>query len=291
MNLLDDLFKDHYNQGFLTDRENIKPYKYWTKEKLQDEVNKYETRNEFWKKNVSAATTAKNKKLLDELFKNHNNNGYLTREEWIKNSYVIYIYELTKFNRAYIGLTNNILRRDREHLFNFKTSLNKYCKENNIPIPNYKILEKNLNPIEAINKEKYWIDLYKDNGWKLFNIAKPGSLGGNDIVWTKDKLYKLVKQFNTRNEFKKKASGAYSAAVKYKILDDLFKDHINKGLKYKERRFLSFDELQKEANKYLTRMDFQKNDPGSYTKARLNNILDKLFKNHPNQGFKINKNK
>lgn len=42
--------------------------------------------------------------------------------------------------------------------------------------------------------------------------------------WTKESLVKFVKQkkFKTRTEFKKKASGAYSAAWKMKLLDKLF---------------------------------------------------------------------
>jgi hypothetical protein len=40
---MDELFKNHKNQGY-SNKQACKGY--WTKEKLQEEVDKYETRNE-----------------------------------------------------------------------------------------------------------------------------------------------------------------------------------------------------------------------------------------------------
>ena len=273
--LLNELFKNHPNQGLSLDRN---PNNYWTKEKIQKEADKYETRYDFSKKNILAYGAARKRKLVDELFKNHPNKGYLTKEEWIKNSYTIYAYELPIFNKAYIGLTNNIIRRDKEHVFDLKTKLNKFCKENDMPMPKYKILEKNLNPIDAKQQEHYWMNKYKENNWELFNIAKAGSLGGGEIFWTKPKIQNLAKQFKTRMEFKNAAYSAYSAALKYKILDDLFKDDINQGYIYRKKRHLSDEELRIEADKYNTRSEFKEKDPGAYQKAKKNNILNDIFK-------------
>jgi hypothetical protein len=48
----------------------------WTKEKLQEEANKYLTRNDFRKNNINAYSYSKTKKILNELFKTHLNQGY-----------------------------------------------------------------------------------------------------------------------------------------------------------------------------------------------------------------------
>lgn len=48
----------------------------WTIENLQEEVNKYKTRTEFGRNNRNAYLTALNNKMMEELFKNHINNGY-----------------------------------------------------------------------------------------------------------------------------------------------------------------------------------------------------------------------
>jgi hypothetical protein len=54
--------------------------------------------------------------MMDYLFRNHERLGYADVDEWKENSYVIYAYEIKEFNSAYVGLTNDIKRRDREHL-------------------------------------------------------------------------------------------------------------------------------------------------------------------------------
>ena len=144
-------------------------------------------------------------------------------------------------------------------------------------MPKYKILEENLNPIKAKQQEHYWMNKYKEDNWELLNIAKAGALGGTEILWTKPKLKELAKQFKTRMEFKNKASGAYSTALKYKIMDELFDDNFNQGYIYKKSRVLSFEELKKEAEKYKTRTEFQKNDPGAYQKSRKNKLLNDMF--------------
>lgn len=72
--LLNELFKNHPNNGHTKDRNHLG---YWTKEKLQEEVNKNTTRKEFREKYKKVYNMAKEYKLLDELFKNHINNGYL----------------------------------------------------------------------------------------------------------------------------------------------------------------------------------------------------------------------
>ena len=112
--------------------EKKKSNNYWTKEKLQDEANKYETRGNFWKFSPSAASITSTKKWMDELFKNHINDGYLT-----------------------------------------------YRK--------------------------------KDN------------------YWTIDKLQDIVNKYKTRNEFRKNGHSYWTVAHNKKWMDELFKNHTNKG--------------------------------------------------------------
>ena len=230
--ILDELFKNHINNGYNINR---KQNGYWSNENLQLEVDKYKTRYEFRKNNYSAHSQATRHNLLDELFKNHINNGYSDKEEWKEDNYVIYAYKLEKFNKAYIGLTHNIERRDKEHLFNEKTELSKFCKENNLSLPKYKILEENLTSTEAQKQEKYWVDYYKYNGWEMFNISKTGGLGFIKIKWTKKALQKEADKYTTRGDFQKYSSVAYGMALYNKILDELFSNHINNGFKYKNR--------------------------------------------------------
>jgi len=151
----------------------------------------------------------------------------LNIDEWKENSYVIYVYELQAEKMAYVGLTNDIIRRDREHLFDEKETLYKFIKEHNMSYPKYKILEENLKSIDAQKQEKYWLKNYKDNGWLMFNSIKAGALGGNVKIWSKKKLQNEANKYKTRSEFCKKNSSAYVSASNKKLIDELFKDHPN----------------------------------------------------------------
>lgn len=146
--IIDELFKNHINSGY-THKQVVEGY--WTIDTLQEEANKYETRGDFREYNYKAYKRAAHKKLLDKLFKNHKNNGY----KIINNDkYFIYVYELKKFNKAYIGLTNNIHRRDRQHIWCETEKMKIFCKENNISLPKYKILNDKLNSSDAQKKRK-----------------------------------------------------------------------------------------------------------------------------------------
>jgi len=250
--LLDELFKNHPNKGYSTKQKRAG---HWSKEKLQDEVNKYKTREDFYTNNRKAYGAAVRNKLVDELFKNHTNQGYVDKEEWKENSYVIYVYELEKYNKSYVGLTNNVKRRDKEHLFSEKERLIGFCRENDIPLPKYKTLEENLNSTEARKREKFWLNFYKEKGWEMFNIAKAGGLGGSNIKWTKNKLQKEAEKYETRVEFSKNNRNAYVSAYSQGLLDELFKNHINNG--YTDKKISGYwtkEKLQDEANKYGTRL-------------------------------------
>ena len=96
MNILDELFKNHLNNGY-SKKQKISGY--WTQERLQEEADRYKTRREFNKNSKSAYGKAQKMNILDKLFKNHIDHGYINKE--------VYVYELKEFNSAYIGLTKN----------------------------------------------------------------------------------------------------------------------------------------------------------------------------------------
>lgn len=279
-NIIDISFKNKDNNGY-----SKKPNGYWTIEKLQEEIDKYKSRSELRLNNITVYNISYKKKLIDELFKNHPNQGY-SNNYLNKNIYTIYVYELPNFNKCYVGLTNNIKRRDIEHIFNHKDRLNLFLKDNNISLPQYKILEIGLNPINAKKQEQYWINLYKQNNWELFNIAKGGSLGGKSFKWTKEKLLNEVKKYNTRSEFSKNG-GAYNAAIHLKILDELFENHPNNGYTTKQKicGYWTKEKLQNIANT-CNRLEFRKKLDAYNAAIRLN-ILDELFENHINNGRTI----
>ena len=276
-NLIDKLFQNHKNKGYY--KNNKKPG-YWKLDTLQDIVNMCNNRNDFKKNYSSAYNAALKKDLLNILFKNHINQGYIDKDKE-NNNYIVYVYEIINFNKAYVGLTNNIKRRDIEHLFSNKENLILFCKKNNISLPKYKILEQNLKSTEAKNKEKYWFDFYKDNKWEMLNIAKTGSIGGV-YKYSLSQLQKEANKYKTMLDFKKNSDKMYYSAKNRKILNYLFKDHNNKG--YLEDRIWTLDILQENANKYETRKDFRENEFNCYRASYKYKLLEEIFKNHKNKG-------
>jgi hypothetical protein len=287
--LIDELFQNHPNQGFSVKR---KKDEYWTKEKLQIEADKYENRINLKKNNYPAYITSCRKKFIDELFQNHVNNGYLDKENWKENRYIIYAYELLEYKKVYVGLTNNVDRRDKEHLFDEKDALYKFVKENEISYPDYKILEKDLKSTEAQKQEKIWVDYYKNHGWSMFNIIKTGSLGGSIKIWSNKKLQEEANKYKTRGKFFNNSSG-YGVASSKKLMDELFKNHTNQGYTDKQKisGYWTIEKLREIVDKYNTRDEFRKNDNKFWIIAHNRNFMNDLFKNHPNQGYIRNQNK
>ena len=95
--------------------------------------------------------------------------------------------------------------------------------------------------------------------------------------WTLEKLYREVKKYKTRSKFQKGSSGAYDAARRLGILNQICK-HIPKYTGANWNIKWTYKNLCKEALKYKTRSKFQKGSSGAYDAAHKKNILDSICK-------------
>ena len=165
--------------------EIIKPFKYWTYEKCKEEALKYITKKDF-RKYVSSAYNVI-----------HLNNWYhlLSHMKIIGNRYnkCIYAYEFSD-NHVYIGLTYNIDNRNYDHKSNKNSSVYKYTQNINL-IPKIIKLTDYLPVKEAIEKEDYWVNIYKDKNWIVLNRIKTG---GNDEKDIFDRCYGLCRKGDNR---------------------------------------------------------------------------------------------
>ena len=274
--ILDEIFDGHENKGRLISSG-------WTFERVYDVAKKYKTRGEFGDSKDSAAYAfALRNGIIEDVFADHVNIGYATVKELRDNQYTVYVFEFIDTNQAYVGLSNNIDRREREHLTKRREKIFKFCRKNDIKLPKYKILEENINSNEARLKEIYWEDEYKVNGWNMLNSIKPGSLGGAyNRKWTPEALEIEAKKYPNIKEFRIHKDGAYQAALQLGILDDIFKDHVNGG--YIDTTTQTFDKL-KLLVKNLTRKEFREKYINEYSAAVRNKWLDDLFDKHINKG-------
>ena len=219
------------------------------------------------------------------------------RKQYIDDrTYIIYGYFDHETKTCYIGLTNDIHRRHCEHnKKNYRTPhlrqfdiVKQYFVDNNKPLPQPMILEENLNLYEAQDKEEYWEDHYRANGWNLINTGKTGkgtsSLGNIGRKWTKEKIEEVLSQCSTRQEFKYKYSGAYDAAKTF--FNDWYKTYVNEHLPKqtnkgkifkKHKKQYTEDEYMKIINEHPNRTYIYKHHRGLFNFLKEKNLLDTLI--------------
>ena len=99
-----------------------------------------------------------------------------------------------------------IKERDYEHIFKDKKrdAVALFANNNNIPVPSMIIIEDNLLLKEGVEREKFWIQKYKDDGWNLLNTNNGGSIGGIlRGMWNDhDKCKEEAKKYINRKQFK-----------------------------------------------------------------------------------------
>ena len=261
---------------------------YWTKEKCAELALKCKTRSEFIAKYNKAYAAAKYHGWYDEITKHMPIWEDLELNEKQRYRYLIYVYEEEVTHSAYVGLTNNIERRDKEHrnpIPSKQDSLFKFCKENNVNIPKPKVLENKLCATVAGIKETEWWHKYNDAGWNMIN--RKASLGyyGGDIKkkWTEEKIREYLSkrpEIKSRGQFCDVKGAAYVAAYKLGILEDLFGESLNKP--YTREDVIEYVKQHPEVKR---RKDLRLSSAGIFNAAYKFKMLEELFgepdiKNH-----------
>jgi hypothetical protein len=248
----------------------LEKYGKWTKEACFREAKKYKSRGEFAKKNASA-------------YKNAIKHNWIEEYSWLKDERLdlvegkidlVYSYEFIHEKAVYVGRTliKRCKERDKQHLF-ILDSVSSFAKEKGIAVPEMKILESGLTLNEGVNKEAWWIEEYREAGWKLLNKAKAGSIGmigKGKTRYTQDICCELSKICNDRAEFKSSFPQAYRVALKKGWIKDYtwFKD--GKLVGADKRRKYDRQTCFEEAQKYTTITEFEKGSKGACVAARAN---------------------
>lgn len=220
---------------------------YWTKERCIEESKKYSSRKEF-DNGCRGAYSASNK------------NGWLDEFVWLRknaNAFgkidCVYAYVFEEYKTVYVGRTIRKEERDKEHIFGIKKdSVANFAKNNNISVPIMRIIEDNLTLEEGKEKEKFWIEEYKKNGFTLLNKTNGGESGKIGSYWTYEKCEKIAKKYKTLAEFVKKDYMASQAAYRYKWikkfnwLEQNKRTYKIKPIMYDSKEICTKDEITKE---------------------------------------------
>jgi hypothetical protein len=244
-----------------------------TIEKCTEEALKYKTRSEMCK-NSNYAYSVILKNNWDKICFAH-----MKRQMTLKER-VIYVFEFntTTPKYAYIGLTCQIERRKKAHLYGTekgKSSVFEKIKEINV-IPEFKLLTStSVKEEDAPEIESMWVEKYRDMGYTLLNKAKAGSLGGMKSKFTYDYFLKLKEGCENREEFSKKIPGwAKSIVVENGWWDKLTLDMVKTKKMSGE---WNIEDALVEVKKYECVSHLQKDRAGLYKFLDRNNLLKVVF--------------
>ena len=158
--------------------KRVKP-EAWSIRRLRESASKYQTKSD-WRKNEDGAYQAWAYRGSPTSVVSH------MRELGHKYKRCVYRISVRTTKLTYVGLTFNLEKRFQEHMRSKKFSeIAQHYGQENILI---KQLTDYLKPDEAAKFERKEIDRLKKNGFQLINSVKGGSLGGNFIKWTYEKV-------------------------------------------------------------------------------------------------------
>jgi hypothetical protein len=190
-----------------------------TYEKCLATAKKYKTRADF-------------RKYDQNLYNAAHENGWLDDFTWLKRTIAIeereidnvYAYEFKSKHSVYIGRTVDLTQRDQAH-HRCKSTVAIFARRNKIPVPKMKILERGITIEEGLIKEDAWIERYRNNGWRILNIAKTGLSSGSlgtlgRVRLTKVHCEHVARKYTTLKEFSNSAPHEYDKARRKKWLGE-----------------------------------------------------------------------
>lgn len=287
---------------------------YWTKNRCQEESLKYKTRSEFNKSSVSAYSKAWECKWLDEICShmntigNHHKRCIYSYEFDDNHVYVGLTYNIEERKKQHDKkgpVKNHILKTGNlptlKLLTDYILSELAIVKESEFLdhyiSNNWKILNSVKTGALGGGKTKWTKERCQEEALKYNNIKsyRENSLSYRAAVrnnwldeicnhinrskktfkyWTKEKCQEEALKFKTRKEFENEFPGGYAASIRNGWLSEVC-SHM-KYLEKKPKGYWTKDKCKKEAMKYKTRSDFQKNSRSSYQISCRNKWIDEI---------------
>ena len=248
--------------------------RYWIKERCSNEALKYSTKKEFNENASSAYVVSCREGWIDEITSHMKPLGH-------KYKRCIYSYEFSD-NHVYIGLTYNLDTRHTDRILRSGDTMTKHILKTSLT-PIRKQLTDYIFVEKAILMEEFYVQKYKNSGWKILNKHKTGGIGAGSLFWTKEKCIEAAKKCETRTKFSKKYRGAQSSSLKHGWMNEI---HViiksNKGPKIKYTKKI----CREKANLCKTRKEFKERFLGEFTAAYKYGWLNEISKHMVRAGVK-----
>lgn len=265
-------------------KEGVKPMNYWSdKKRVKEAASECSTKMEFKKKFGGAFNSAIRNGWMDEVSLHFTKTKkYMDLNERL---HCIYVYEIEEGKACYVGRTTNLRNRDLSHRRGRKHHdgsvtydvLYRFCEDKGIKIPTPIIKDENLNGEESLIREDYWVKKYKEDGWKVLNIAKTGRLSGSLGAvkkWDYERCKEFAKNYKYKTELKNASYSCYGMCLKNGWFEEFGiqdkKSHPNGNWNIKAN-------CLEEAEKYFSKSGFIINSMGAYRGAKKHGWLDEVY--------------
>ena len=179
----------------------------------------------------------------------------------------IYIYLWEELNTVYVGRTVNPKGRHYQHKHRESEKTYQFSSEHHVEHPKMIIIENDLSLEEGIEREKYWINYYREEGsYNVLNKSNGGQIGGQlrPLTLTEDEkkerhrlykknwyeLHKNEKDSKDKNKFYYEK---YKKENRVKILKKAKEYHEKNKEKIRKKYYENHEE-----NKLKNRLSFKK---------------------------------
>ena len=115
----------------------------------------------------------------------------------------IYVYLWEEFNTVYIGRTINPKSRNYQHRHIPTEKTYQFSVEHGVEHPKMVIIENDLTIEEGIEREKYWIEYYRNNAsYNVLNKTSGGQIGGQKTkkTLTEEEKKQRQKEYYQKNK-------------------------------------------------------------------------------------------
>lgn len=191
----------------------------------------------------------------------------------------VYAYYFKEFNSVYVGRTIHLRFRDKQHRALKNSPVLRFALEHNTNIPDMTVLCKYLTLKEGVDKEDYYCQKLKNEGWNLINTAPTGnylpSIGSLEKQkWNYEKCFEAASKYEYVKDFRKHNTDAYDASLRHGFLKDF---NWLDGRKLNTTRERSYEDCKNIALKYETLKDFIKYDRKVYRFSKNRNWVKDFY--------------
>lgn len=259
-------FSSAYKHGWINEIcQDLKLLRtYYSMEECAEEAKKYTTKTEFIKKAPLHYSHAIRKGFLNKICNHMEKQGSPLKR-------AVYAFEFAD-NHAYVGLTSNLNRREKEHLTNHSSAVFKHIQESKCSYM-FKCLTDFLSKEEAAEIEVNTIIEYAKNGWCILNKKSGGDLGSKIRKYTKQYCKEITSQYDDKKIFQDSNPTFYRYLIKRGWLDELCSHMVNQK---KKNGYWTKERCKEAAEKYNKRIEFQKGNPAAHNAAFKNGWLDEI---------------